>query len=179
MKEKLIGKVIHVLELLTYISIGISIIILRDKHIESIANLIGFTILFYGIIDIIREFTAKRAFTEETRIFDSLVLIILSVVLLFFIEKDFTKACVIWGVWAIFREADELRRCFINAKKKAPFILNGIESIVLIILSIMLINNPEHHAYFHVIILGIEFILEAVFEIFNEAVLSLISKKSE
>ena len=47
---------------------------------------------------------------------------------------------------------------------KGPGFISIVESIVIIVLSVSMIMNPtEHHAHVHVILLGIELILEVAF----------------
>ena len=48
--------------------------------------------------------------------------------------------------------------------KKRPGVVNVLESVVVIILSVGMIITPSiHHAHLHIIILGIELILEIAF----------------
>ena len=61
---------------------------------------------------------------------------------------------------------------------KRPAFISFIESVVVIILSIEMIVDPvEHHAHIHIILLGIELILEVIFPIFYGFLDKQIEKK--
>ena len=56
-------------------------------------------------------------------------------------------------------------------------IINVIESIVLIVFSILLIFSPtEHHAHVHIILLGIELMLEVIFPVLDEIFYKMFNK---
>ena len=84
---------------------------------------------------------------------------------------DFEIICVVWGVWSIVREMIEIHEILSGEVKGIPALTSGIESIVAITFSIMLIITPgEHHAHTHLYLLIAELMitglipaLEAIF----------------
>lgn len=84
---------------------------------------------------------------------------------------DFEIICVVWGVWSIVREMIEIHEILSGEVKGIPALISGIESIVAITFSIMLIITPgEHHAHTHLYLLIAELMitglipaLEAIF----------------
>lgn len=85
---------------------------------------------------------------------------------------------IIWGTWSILREGDEITECVVRMTHKRPAFISFIESVVVIILSIEMIVDPvEHHAHIHIILLGIELILEVIFPIFYGFLDKQIEKK--
>lgn len=138
-----------------YIILGVSIIFLKDTYVENLGIFIGALITMYGIDCGIQFFLD----IEERKPHDlckGIIQTILGVctIILF---KDFETVCVIWGVWAVMREADEIAECYELFKEKNPWILSFLESLVAIVLSIMLIMEPvEHHALTHMYLLIVE-----------------------
>lgn len=86
-------------------------------------------------------------------------------------NDNFVIICVVWGVWSIVREMIEIHEILSGEVKGIPALISGIESIVAITFSIMLIITPgEHHAHTHLYLLiaellitGLIPVLEAIF----------------
>ena len=77
--------------------------------------------------------------------------------------------CVIWSIWSIMREGEEIVEKGFEGIKEHPItsVVNFAESVVVIVFSVMLIcardfHELEHHAHSHVILLGIELIIEVI-----------------
>lgn len=154
MKKYRIGKFV------LFTAIAISIFFLMDFYIEQLQYFIGALIAMYGIDKAISFIDAEEK-EKPLIVCGSIVQIILGIcsMILF---KEISTICVIWGVWAIMREGDEIAECYSLFKEKLPWILNFVESIVAIIFSITLIMEPgEHHAKIHMILLIVE-LLSAV-----------------
>ena len=82
-------------------------------------------------------------------------------------------------MWSCERECKEIAEK-IHQFKKCPLVtlLNLAESIVVIVFCITLILNPsEHHIHAHVIISGLELILEPFWEYLALAEIKLVSRK--
>ena len=150
-----------------YIIAGLLVIIFHEFCLNNVPYVVGTVMLAYGLEDII-YWIIKGFYKEESKFYEGLALVILSVIMIFLVRDNFTTCLVIWGVWSILREGKELNesiRCLIEKK---PGIINLIESIVIIILSTTLIIEPVvHHAHVHIFLLGIELLLEVVFPIYT------------
>ena len=108
-----------------------------------------------------------------TSFYGDFLVFILGLVLLIFIndETQFESVAVIWGTWVILRESKELFEATETIFKKGYGLFNISESIIVIVYSILLIINPvEHHVHAHIILLGIELILDVLFPIINKRI---------
>ena len=109
---------------------------------------------------------------EEKMLFiNQLITTLLGLILLFKPrgENDLVILSIFWSVWAIMRESEEIcEKVFNNLNNKIVSFFNFAESVVVIFFSIMLILNPtEYHLHLHIILLGIELILEVLFPLLN------------
>ncbi|MBE6529700.1 MAG: hypothetical protein E7680_03740 [Ruminococcaceae bacterium] len=152
-------KALKITKTILYIATGTLIFVFFWKMLPYAAFLVGGVVLIYALEELVfcilrRQFAALA---------ESLIQIILAV-LLFFSNGDLAKVCVIWGVWGIIRESRELTHALVNIKKRRLAIWDIIESVVVISLSVTMILSPnEHHATVHLVLLGIELILEVTF----------------
>ena len=111
----------------------------------------------------IATWSIKGLVQEGTRFFDALILLILALVL-FLVRDNFEKCLIIFGAWMILEEGREITDCVILFKKHKYVVLDIVESIFIIVMSILLILNPtEHHAHIHIFILGAELLVEVAF----------------
>ncbi len=152
-------KALKITKAALYITVGILIFFLYETIMPYVAFLVGGVVLLYALEELGFQI-ARRQFADLA---GSLIQIILAV-LLFLSHSEIEKVCVIWGVWSIIREGRELSHALSHIKKSAVAALNVLESIVVTVLSVMLVLTPgEHHAKIHLIILGVELILEVAF----------------
>ena len=168
-------KTLKITKAVLYITAGILIFFLYEKMMPYVAFLVGGVVLAYALEELGFQI-ARRKFTD---IAGSLIQIILAV-LLFLSHDEIEKVCVIWGVWSIIREGRELSHALSHVKESAVTALNILESISVTVLSIMLVLTPgEHHAKIHLIILGVELILEILFPFLEELVQRKKAKKQK
>ncbi len=159
-----------------YILAGILIFIFYKSVMSAgLAFLVGGVILAYAL----EEMAFRIIRRQYAELAESVIQFVLAV-LMFLSYDDLTKICVIWGVWAIIREGREMIEALVNIRKNILASVDIIESIVVIVLSAMMILNPtHHHATVHLILLGIELILEVAFPLLEELIESKKAKKSE
>ncbi len=158
-----------------YILSAILIFIFHNNFIDYVAYLVGAVIMAYALEEMIYLIIEKRP--GETA--EALIQLILSA-LLFIAHDDIIKICIIWGVWSIIREGREATRAIVNFRKQHLATLNIIESIVVTVLSAYMVLDPsDHHAHLHVIILGIELILEVMFPLLEKVIDMAIQKKKQ
>ncbi|MBQ7249942.1 MAG: hypothetical protein IJS37_01135, partial [Bacilli bacterium] len=85
----------------------------------------------------------------------------------------FDHVCVIWATWSIIRESYEIKEIVTDFKTVTPRVLSGVESIIVIVFSVLLILNPmEHHAAIHMGLLVAELILSPLVVLIDEFLLS-------
>ena len=86
-------------------------------------------------------------------------------------EEVVKMTCVIWAAWSILREAFEIKELFLKIKSVVLTIISGIESIAVIVLSVMLILEPgEHHAMIHLYLLLVELVLTPLVPLLDEVI---------
>ena len=168
-------KPLKITKAVLYITAAVLIFIFYKSIMPYVAFLVGGVILAYALEELGFQI-ARRHFAELA---GSLIQIVLAV-LLFLSHSEIEKVCVIWGVWSIIREGRELSHALAHIKKNIRASLNILESIVVTVLSVMLVLTPgEHHAQIHLIILGVELILEILFPFLDEVVERIKQKKEE
>ena len=159
-----------------YLLAGIFILIFNVKTYGYIEYIVGSIIILYGLCIIIEGIIDKNYFKEPNKLTESLTNILIGVVLLF-TGSNIDSLCSIWGVWSILREGKEMAHAIHHISEKKAGILDLIESIIIIGFSFMLILQPsEHHIQTHIIILGVELILEVLFPLFNNFINNLRAK---
>ncbi|MCR5462069.1 MAG: hypothetical protein K6E87_03270 [bacterium] len=151
---------------------GILIFIFKDKiaeHSEEhfyLAALVASLMFAYSIFDFIDMLEKKKTLAAHTKLFDCIIQVVFGIIILAdsAIRENYATICIIWAVWSICREGEELAEDLERFKEHIPAYLNVIESIIVLVLSFMLIANPHpEHAKLHLILLGFELILGVVF----------------
>ena len=151
---------------------GILVFIFKDKiaaHSETdpqLAFLVASLMFAYSIFDIVDLIEKKRTFKAHTSFFNCLIQIAFGIIILADgkIRNEYSTICIIWAVWSICREGQELAEDMERFKEHIPAYLNVIESITVLVLSFMLIASPHaEHAKLHLVLLGFELILGVLF----------------
>lgn len=137
-------------------------------------GIVGAVIAMYGIEGILYPILTKQVKKERIMIMSGVTNIILAVIMIFFLENhpdELRIVCVLWSVWSIMRESEEIfEKCFDHWKKHPiTSLINLAESVVVIVFSLFLIIARDEeqlfeHAYEHVILLGVELIIEVIWE---------------
>ena len=160
-----------------FIILGVLVFIFHDFLTNHAYILVSMIMLLYGVEDIVERIIRKVNKQNISRLSSNILIIILGVICLFLNrDTDFVPLCIIWATWAILREEWELEDVINFFHNKLIMVLNILESITVIVISIFFIFSPTiEHIRIHVIILGIELILEVLFPLID----LLISKKKE
>ena len=158
MKKGLLAKTI------IFAILGILILIFNHQAMEYLNFVVGGAILLYAILSIGNSIFKKDILHNDHGLIEGLILLIFATLIMFIVKDDLVKICLIWATWSILREAKEITEDLHHLAHKGPGLISIIESIIVIVMSITMIMNPtEHHAHVHVILLGIELILEVTF----------------
>lgn len=156
-------KTYKIVKFVIFVLLGLSILFLKETYIENLQYFIGALISIYAIDELCLFIFEKVKEKKSHHFFKSLVEIILGICTLIFF-KELATICIIWAVWSILREADEIQECHELFKEKVPSLLNFVESIVAIVFSILLIIEPgEHHAMTHMYLLIVELLTAVIF----------------
>lgn len=172
-------KIYKTIKFFLFIALGISIFFLMDTYVEHLRYFIGGLITLYGIDGFLLWLLEKDRHEKVHFIFKAAVQLILGICTLVLFDKIET-ICVIWAVWAIMREADEISEYYELFKERIPCLLGFIESVVAIVLSITLIMEPgEHHAKIHMYLLIVELLTAVIFPQLRCAYVKYIAKNKK
>ena len=164
-------------KLVIFVALAICVFIFREQLVEHLKYFIGGLMLLYGVEEILFEvlFHGKN-FWKCEKTYLGLVELILGTTLFFYpLEAEpevvIKMTCVIWAAWSIIREAFEIRELVVEIKSVVLTIISGIESIAVIVLSVMLILEPgEHHAMIHLYLLLAELVLTPLVPLLDEII---------
>ena len=166
-------RTIKAIKLVLFIVWGILLFIFHNEIAEHdeyyLAYLVASLMFAYSVFDFVDMLEKKKTLAAHTKLFDCIIQIVFGTLILTTFKGDtpevgYTTICVIWAVWSICREGEELAEDMERFKEHIPAYLNVIESIVVLVLSFMLIAKPHpEHAVSHIILLGFELILGVLF----------------
>ena len=162
MKNKL-----RFIKLCTFVPLGILVLIFNEFCLHHVGYVVGAFMILYALEDIVASFK-HGALKEHTKLFTATVEIILAFILIFYNgepgDTGYIVKLVIWAVWSILIEGEEITECILRFKEKKPAFLNLAESLLSVGFAIaMLLEPTEHHAHTHVYLLGIELICSGSF----------------
>lgn len=171
-----------IVKLAIFVVLAVLVFVFREQLIEHLKYFIGGLMLLYGVEEVLFEviFHGKN-FWKCEKTYLGLVELILGTTLFFFplegnAEEIIKMTCVIWAAWSIIREAFEIRELIVEIKSVVLTIISGIESVAVIVLSVMLILEPgEHHAMIHLYLLLVELVVAPLTPLLDE----LLTKKSK
>lgn len=147
---------------------AVLLIVFNEFFCHHLRWFIGGLIVLYGSLGIL-ELSLERVkpIYEGHGFLFYAVEILLGLTTLFFIE-EYSTVCIIWAVWSILRESIELQEIVSGELHPLLGALSGIESVAVIVLSVMLMIEPgEHHAMIHSYLLCVELILTGVIPVIN------------
>ena len=176
-------KSVHVIKLIVFCLAGALVIIFHDAIMKNdgalVGIIVGSAVLLYGIDMTVNGILLRRLFGENFLFFGALSQFLIAAAL-FSVTGSIESVCIVWAVWSILREGKEMSESIHRLFQKKPGLLNIAESVVVIVFSFTMIIEPgEHHASFHVYLLGIELILEVAFMCVNILFDRYIDKKNQ
>jgi hypothetical protein len=137
-------------------------------------GIVGSVIALYGVEDILYPIITNQAKKERIRIMSGVINLFLAGIMIFLLENhpdELHVTCILWSVWSIMRESEEIfDKCFDHWKQHpVTSFINLAESIVVIVFSLLLIIAKDEeelleHTFAHVILLGVELIIEVIWE---------------
>lgn len=163
----------HFVKLIVCVILSILAFIFREQlvHLNHLKYFIGILMVAYGLDEIAFEvYCHKLHFIHEHKTYLGLVELVLGATMLL-LTLDYEAVCIIWATWSIIRESYEIKELVTEIKSITLTIVSGVESIAVIILSIMLIAEPgEHHALIHIYLLLFELILTPLVPLLDELI---------
>jgi len=170
----------YFIKLIIYVALAICIFIFRTLLVEHLKFFIGGLMTMYGVEEILFEIVFKdKHFWHKDKIYLGFIEIVFGVVLLVS-PLTIEEICTIWATWSIVRESFEIKELVTEIKSWTLTIISGIESIAVIVLSVMLILEPgEHHAMIHLYLLLLELLLTPLIPLLDEILLERKHKKEK
>ena len=163
-------------KLIAFVAMGILVLIFNKAIMSNegaiINGVVGCVIAIYGLEGIILPIATKKYKEKSLDILNGAINLLIAIIMIFLLENhpnELRIVCVIWSLWSIVREGQEIIEKGFEGIKEHPItsFVNFAESIVVIVFSVLLIcakdaHELEHHAHAHVILLGIELIIEVI-----------------
>lgn len=167
-------------KLIVYIILGVLVFVFREHHINNLRFFIGFLIILYGLDGFVFSILfSRKNILHESKTYLAGVELLFGIILVS-VPVAFEYVCVLWATWSIVRESYEIKEIVTELKAVTPKILSGIESIVVIVLSVMLICDPgEHHAMTHLYLLIIELVLSPFIPLLDNSITFYKNQKKE
>lgn len=151
--------------------LAILVFIFREPLVEHLKYFIGGLMVLYGLEEILFEILYSRHhILHQGKLYLGGIELLLGAVVLS-VPMTYESVCIIWATWSILREAYEIKEVFSEIKCLAPKIISAIESIVIIVFSVLLIMEPgEHHAMIHLYLLLAELIISPLTPLLDEII---------
>ena len=177
------GKVYKITKLVVFVVLGILILVFNKQIMNdegaAINYIVGSIIAIYGLEGVLLPVFTHKIKAEKIEMLNGGIDILIAVIMIFFLKDNPHKlriVCVLWSLWSIMREGVEIfDKGFVGIRNHpVTSAINIAESIIVIVFSVMLIcaknaHELEHHAHAHVILLGIELIIEVIWVYVGEA----------
>lgn len=169
MKEEKSHIKYYLIKLAVCIALAVLVFIFRETLIEHLKYFIGGLMILYSTEEIIFEIIyTKRHILHGEKIYLGFIELLLGLSLLI-LNISYESVCVIWAIWSIMREAYEIKEIITEMKCIIPRILSAVESIAVIVFSILLILKPgEHHAMIHLYLLLVELLFSPLIPLLDE-----------
>ena len=169
-----------VIKLILFTILAVLVLVFKDQHVEHLKPFIGALMVLYGVEEILFEVSNHHLhFIHKGKTYLGFIELFFGIVLIA-ADLQFEYVCIIWATWSIVRESYEIKEVVADMKAIVPRILSGVESIAVIIFSVLLILNPsEHHAIIHMILLVVELILSPLVVLLDELIIQFKENKEK
>lgn len=173
-------KVLITVKSILYFIFCIVLFFIHENFVQNLRSFIPVVMIVYGVFEIViglmRE---KKKFLTHHAFYFGCIEFVIGCVMLFFIT-DYTEVCIIWALWSILRESLEIEEVVERMKEGIPAFISVIESVVIIVFSILLLIEPgEHHAHIHAYLLSLELFMTALTPFADMFIKKKIEKRKE
>ena len=184
-------KIHRLVKMCILITAGILLFVFSKKLVYEqegvlLNGIVGVVIAFYGIEGILFPILTKQVKKERIMLMSGIINLFVAFIMIFLLENhpdELHVTCILWSLWSIMRESEEIfEKCFDHWKKHpVTSFINLAESIIVIVFSILLIIARDkeqllEHTFAHVILLGVELIIEVIWEYLGEREAKLIER---
>lgn len=162
-KKKEINIIINMLMIIN----GLLCLIFPHKILQLLPTISGLTIIIKGIFNFIVEFkNGGHKLLENLDFEKSIVSIAVGLGILIKQQDSLFLIGVFWGLEGLSYSTHLLNELFYRIHNNKKYYLLLIETIIEFSLSILLIFEPYHSVEHHIILLGLELLLESLMNIF-------------
>ena len=184
-------KIHRLVKMCILITAGILLLVFSKKLVYEqegvlLNGIVGAVIAFYGIEGILFPILTKQVKKERIMLMSGIINLFVAFIMIFLLENhpdELHVTCILWSLWSIMRESEEIfEKCFDHWKKHpVTSFINLAESVIVIVFSILLIIARDkkqllEHTFAHVILLGVELIIEVIWEYLGEREAKLIER---
>ncbi len=168
----------NLIKLGVYVVLAVLIFIFREQLVEHLKYFIGGLMILYAVEEILFIIIHHvHHILHEDKVYLGFIELLLGIVLMC-VNVSYESVCIIWATWSILRESYEIKEIACELKHIVPKIISGVESLVIIIFSILLIIEPgEHHAMIHLYLLLAELVIAPLTPLLDELLME--KKKKE
>ena len=161
-------KYFRFIKLAIYLTIGVLLGVYHTYMVEHLKYTLPTIMLLYGLeaVCFAVYYHRNKCYLEQ-RFYWGLVEMLLAFVIVFAVN-DFVTVCIIWAIWAILREANEIREAVTELSNLIPSTIEIVAGLVNVVFSVLLIINPTvQHATVHLYLLIVELVLTSGLPIIN------------
>lgn len=147
---------------------GIICLIFHNHILNLLPTLCALVIILEGLVQFVEGIKNKDyASLEKINLEKSIVFMAIGIGILFRQNNALFIIGIFWGLSGLSKATHSLNVTLYNIFHKEKFLLTAVKSILEFSLSLLLIFDPYHSVGHHVIILGLELLLEGCSELFS------------
>lgn len=176
MKKRTAVTIWKVSRIIVFTLAAVAIFAFPDFFRNAAAFVVGGVMIAFGLDDLLRiRFSGKNPRNFPSGL-NAILSLFLALIMMTFFRNTSTdtahliKVCSIWAVWSITQEIYELYEIVHLFRERRLGIVSGLESLAIIVLSVLLLIDPREHLPMHIFILGVELILKYAFAVFYDFV---------
>ena len=151
-----------------FVAIGVVLGAFHTFMVENLRYSLTTIMILYGLEALsFSLYYHRKDFYKQHRFYWGLVEILLGVVVMSSVS-DFTTICITWAIWAILREAEEIKEAVLDISNLITSIIEIITGTVNVVFSVLMIMNPTfEHATIHLYLLIVELVIASGIPIIN------------
>lgn len=158
---------------------AIVLFFIHNHFVTYLGTYIPIVMIVYGLFEILVAVLHEKKFYDHHLFYFGCIELLLGIVLLLFID-DYNDTCVIWALWSILRESLEIEEIVERFKEGIPALISVVESIVIIVFSVLMMIEPgEHHAHAHTYLLSAELFVTALIPLSDPYLKKKIKRRKE
>lgn len=147
-----------------YLIVGV-LCVAATKQVQGIIPyIVGSVAVLAGLIRFITAIVRKEYRTVKTnQTASSLIFVALGIMII--VEHDWaiTFISIVWGILGLMEAARAFNHAFSKIAASERCIYHIIKGIVEVVLAFMLLYEPDHHLETHIIVFGVQLIIDAVY----------------